>query len=125
MRKFLKFSERVGVRFSDADITDNVALQRYTKIFYNTLSYVVEYGGDHTAPVPVNEELTLAYPFLADDYAFKVCRIEPENNIHMVLEAYSVIKDKTLVIVGNWNNSDYGQELKKRYTGYQAFTLKI
>ena len=45
---FLKFSEKVAVKFSHADITDNEAIKRYTSINYKTLSHLIEYGGDHT-----------------------------------------------------------------------------
>ena len=42
------------------------------------------------------------HPFLTDPYAFKVCRIEPENNVHIVLEAFSKIEGLPLVMIGNW-----------------------
>ena len=115
VKKFLKFSERMAVRFSDADITDNLSIQRYTAINYKTLSHLIEYGGDHTSTQKLTSEDYRAYPFLRKPYAFKVCRIEPENNVHLILDAFSAIKNKTLVIVGNWENSEYGIGLKKQY----------
>jgi len=47
-------------------------------------------------------------------YAFTVCRIEPENNLHMILKAFETPPRwvPELVIVGNWNNSAYGRDLK-------------
>ena len=47
VRKFLKLSEYCAVKFSDADITDNAAIQRYTSIQYKTLSHMIAYGADH------------------------------------------------------------------------------
>jgi glycosyltransferase involved in cell wall biosynthesis len=47
-----------------------------------------------------------------------VCRIEPENNVHLILEAFSKIPHRKLVFVGNWNNSEYGKELKEKYRSY-------
>ena len=55
------------------------------------------------------------YPFLNAPYAFTVCRIEPENNLHLILEAFAPPPPLTLVIVGNWNNSEYGRELRRRH----------
>lgn len=55
------------------------------------------------------------YPFLNAPYAFTVCRIEPENNLHLILEAFAPPSPLTLVIVGNWNNSEYGRELRRRH----------
>jgi glycosyltransferase involved in cell wall biosynthesis len=55
------------------------------------------------------------YPFLNAPYAVSVCRIEPENNIELILEAFSIGDDFPLVVVGNWSNSDYGTNLLRRY----------
>lgn len=114
-KAFLKFSERVAVRWSHADITDNEAIKRYTSRHYKTLSHLVEYGADHVMAVKPTREDSKQYPFLNQPYAFKVARIEPENNIHVVLEAFKGLK-QNLVIVGNWNKSEYGQNLKAAYS---------
>lgn len=115
IKRFLKISEYLAVKFSDADITDNAALKRYTAINYKTLSYMVAYGADHVKPrPPIDTDLT-KHPFLKNDYAFKVCRIEPENNVHVILESFAMIPNKTLVVVGNWSNSPYGLALQEQY----------
>ena len=44
-------------------------------------------------------------------YALGICRIEPENNIHVIIEAFQEELPIRLVMVGNWLNSDYGREL--------------
>lgn len=115
IRRFLEFSEYLAVKFSDADITDNAAIKSYTAQKYKTLSHLVEYGADHVLKVKPKSIEYLKYPFLNEEYAFKVCRIEPENNIHVILEAYSLLPKKTLVVVGNWNKSEYGKALKEEY----------
>lgn len=121
-KKFLKLSERVAVKFSHGDITDNLSIKRYTSINYKTLSNLIEYGGDHTVKVGVRLKDRIKYGFLGSNYAFKVARIEPENNIHVVLEAFSKLKMK-LVVIGNWENSEYGQKLKADYSKYSNIVL--
>jgi len=116
IRKYLKLSEYLAVKFSDADITDNAAIKKYTAESYKTLSYLIEYGADHTKSVSIELDDYKAYPFLTDPYAFKVCRIEPENNVHIVLAAFAGMPARRLVIVGNWNVSEYGKKLKEKYT---------
>ena len=54
------------------------------------------------------------YPFLNSRYALTVCRIEPENNIHVILEAFSRDAAFPVVMIGNWDHNDYGKELKSR-----------
>lgn len=112
---FLKFSEWCAVKFSDADVTDNAAIQRYTAIRYNTCSHNIAYGSDHCIRQSIDGELFPKYPFLTGKYAFKVARIEPENNIHIILEAFQSFAQYPLVVVGNWNHSEYGRKLKSQF----------
>jgi glycosyltransferase involved in cell wall biosynthesis len=112
---YLWWAEKIAVKYSHIDISDNESIQDYTAVRYETLSRVIEYGADHTMKVVPNEEDIQKYPFLSDNYAVKVCRIEPENNVHIVLEAFKQKSDMNLVLVGNWNNSEYGKRLKEEY----------
>ncbi|TRX36162.1 glycosyltransferase family 1 protein [Flavobacterium sp. ZT3R18] len=112
---YLWWSEKIGIKFSHIDISDNESIQDYTALRYKTLSRVIEYGADHTMQVKPNRKDIRKYRFLKRNYAVKVCRIEPENNVHLVLEAFKKQSKMKLVIVGNWNNSKYGISLKENY----------
>lgn len=122
-RLFLKLSERVAVRFAHADIADNAVIKAYTARHYKTLSMLLAYGGDHASKQRMQPETLERFPFLKLPYAFKVARIEPENNIHTILEAFSFLPRHQLVLVGNWNNSAYGCELRERYAGHANLHL--
>jgi glycosyltransferase involved in cell wall biosynthesis len=113
---YLWWAEKIAVRYSHIDISDNESIQDYTALRYQTLSRVIEYGADHTLQVnPKNNDYQL-YPFLSQQYAVKVCRIEPENNVHLALQAFKEFSKLNLVIVGNWNNSEYGRNLREEYS---------
>lgn len=116
IKKFLIFSEQMAVRFSDEIITDNAGLQDYVAEIYGIKSSLIEYGADHVTAVPIQTPDIKAYPFLSQPYAFKVCRIEPENNIHVVLDAFKTMKNMPLVLVGNWTHSQYGKDLIAQYS---------
>jgi len=105
---YLFWAENLAVKYSHIDISDNESIQDYTAMRYGTLSRIIEYGADHTLVVKPTEEDYKEFDFLAKPYVFKVCRIEPENNVHEVIEAFMDLPDHTLVIVGNWDNSEYG-----------------
>jgi len=122
-QRFLKFSEKLAVRFSHADITDNEAIKRYTAIHYHTASYFIAYGADHVSPQRLTKEDYRKHPFLKRSYAFKVARIEPENNIELILKAFSKTSNRKLVVIGNWANSDYGVQLKEKYTKFENIYL--
>ena len=112
-KKFLRFSEKMAVRYSHEVISDNGAIAEYVKQTYGVNSHVIAYGGDHALAVT---GASVDEYNLPSDYAFAVCRIEPENNVHMVVEAFAQLAEHALVMVGNWNNSEYGRDIRKRYS---------
>ena len=120
---FLRWSEKLAIRFAHADISDNDAIQNYTARAYSSRSRVIEYGGDHARKQFITDDYLVRYPFLAKPYAFKVCRIEPENNVHLVLAAFAELASYPFVLVGNWANSAYGRDLKAEYANYPNLHL--
>ncbi|MEO1216628.1 MAG: DUF1972 domain-containing protein [Bacteroidota bacterium] len=122
-KAFLKYSEKLAVKYSDEVITDNAALQSYVKKEYGKDSRLITYGGDHVLPQAWTKSVEEDYPFSAKEYAFKVARIEPENNIHLILDAYSQIPDFKLVVVGNWEHSSYSLNLRRQYASYPNLFL--
>jgi glycosyltransferase involved in cell wall biosynthesis len=119
---FLKFSEKLAVKFSDRVITDNKAIQDYVTKEYGVASKLIEYGGDHVKNVILSDKMREAYPLTRHPYAFTVCRIEPENNIHITLEAFSQISFP-FIMVGNFRNSPYGENLIERYSNSKNILL--
>lgn len=120
-KKFLKFSEKLAIKYGDEIITDNEEIKKYVKKEYNKDSNMIAYGADHVEKIPLSTQVKEKYK-LPDGYAFKVCRIEPENNIHVILEAFKET-ELDLVIIGNWNKSDYGIHLLKEYNTYKNIHL--
>lgn len=109
---FKKWFEKICVHFSDVIIVDNQVLWNYVKATYNINSVLAEYGGDHAVLKPITNELIEIYPFLADKYDVSVSRAQEDMNIHILIEAYKEIPERNLVIISNWEISDYGIQLK-------------
>ena len=116
-RRFLKFSEKMAVKYADVVVTDNKGIQDYVSEEYGKESALIAYGGDHVIR-SINDDdcrrILQQYPVEEGKYAFSVCRIEPENNVHITLEAFKKSK-KNILFVGNWSRSEYGQNLFKEY----------
>lgn len=116
-RRFLKFSEKQAVKYGDVIITDNKGITDYVMEEYGKPSELIAYGGDHVLTYP-DEELVgrtmKEYGIEKDKYAMALCRIEPENNVHTILEAFENAK-KRLIFIGNWNKSEYGRNLAEKY----------
>ncbi|MEX8519836.1 MAG: DUF1972 domain-containing protein [Leptothrix sp. (in: b-proteobacteria)] len=119
-KHFLRFSEKIAVRYSHKVIADNGAIASYIQNTYGIDSHVIAYGGDHAIHVDI-AEVPSSIPSCG--YAFAVCRIEPENNVHMVLEAFTNLPEHRLVFVGNWNRSDYGRSLRQQYAEWSHIQM--
>ena len=115
-KRFLKFSEKLAVKYADIVVADNKVIQDYVFSEYSVDNELIAYGGDHANRVPVTEEILGQYPFLFENYAFTVCRIEPENNIHVILDAATQQNNILVVVVGNWRLSRYGMDLYNKYS---------
>lgn len=119
-KRYLRFSEELAVRLSHDVISDNYAIADYVKRVYGIDSHVIAYGGDHAVSVNSVAVDELALP---RHYSLSVCRIEPENNIHMILEAFCGLESQILVMVGNWNCSEYGRMHRAQYQSCKNFYL--
>jgi glycosyltransferase involved in cell wall biosynthesis len=120
-RRFLKVSERLAVRFSSIVVADNQAIARYVEVTYKRSCETIAYGGDH-AVIDAMIVLGTGPATDRDPYAFALCRIEPENNAHMILEAFATA-ELSLIFVGNWQASDYGKDLQQRYSKVPSIEL--
>ncbi len=122
-KRFLLFSEKMAVKYANDIIADNAAIQKYAFERYGISSILIEYGADHNAKEEIKKSTIQKYSFLQKDYAFKVARIEPDNNLHLILDAFESEEQIELVIIGNWNHSEYGKALKEKYSSLKHFHL--
>ena len=118
----LHHSEKMAVKYSDIVIGDNEGITDYVKKTYKKDAVLIAYGGDHVLKVE-DDTLYEKYPFCKNAYSVTVCRIEPENNIHIILEAFSKMPENQLVMVGNWENGEYGSNLKEKYSKFENIHL--
>lgn len=113
-KRFLKFSEKIAVKYSDIVVADNKGIADYVKDEYDVDAEVIAYGGDHAI---------VKKPSVFDaNYALALCRIEPENNVELILESFSTT-DKKLKFIGNWANSDFGCLMKNKYQQYSNIEI--
>lgn len=126
-KKLLKLSEKMAVKYSDIVIGDNKGItdyikSEYSKIVKNKKVELIAYGGDQGSRVQ-DDSLFEKYPFCQKPYAVTVCRIEPENNVHVILESFSKMPDEPIVFVGNWEKSEYGRTLKEKFSACKNIHL--
>ena len=120
-RSFLRFSEGIAVRYSDLVIADNKGIYDHVMKTYGKESVVIAYGADLCGVT--SDHLLGNHGLISKSYFFKVARIEPENNLLMILEAFSAVPSEKIVIVGNWNASNYGINLKLSFSEFENLIL--
>jgi glycosyltransferase involved in cell wall biosynthesis len=115
---FLRISEWFAVKFSHAIVADNQAVLEYVKSRYKKDCHLIAYGGDNS---PLDEtgsvtaEFSTQHHIKFSQYYLAICRIEPENNIEQILEAFLCLPNKNLVFVGNWGVSEFSKLMRNRY----------
>lgn len=120
-RRFLKFSEKMAVKHADVIIADNKAIQDYVFENYKKKAEMIAYGGDQVQRYVTDTETTRIlkkYGMKEKEYAISICRIEPENNCHMILDAFAHTYS-SLLFIGNWDLNEYGRSLKKKYASFR------
>ncbi len=112
-RNFLKKAEWLAAKNSDILIADSFKIQQHLMKQYGKRSTFIPYGADlfqdSDASVLKNFDLN------PHKYYLLVARMEPENNIEMVINGYlATQKKEPLVVVGSVSNK-YGKHLLKHY----------
>jgi len=115
-RKIIKLSESLLVKYCKTVIADNKGILEYIDNEYNKKSILIAYGGDQSKKIAKTQKDFIEYEFLKNEYAFIVTRIQSDNNIELILDAFGSIQTLPLVIVGNWENSEYGRKIKLIYS---------
>src|SRR5476651_766033 len=105
---YRNIAEWIALTFSHVNIANKESMQDYTALRYATRNLQ---AGELTTEIS-------KYPFMDRPYAFKHCRVAPENNIEMILESFVQTPQHQLVIAGNWNKTEYGKTLRKAYSIY-------
>lgn len=113
--KYIKFGEKVAVKYADEIIVLSKNVQKYFKDEYNRETRFIPNGV--SKPEIVKAEIIKdKYNLKKDEYILFLGRIVPEKGIHYLIDAYNKIKtNKKLVIAGSASDTDsYYAELKEK-----------
>ena len=112
-KKFLKVAEKLAAKHADILIADSIGIQKYLKSTYNKESEYIPYGA--TSYTSEESNGLLKFQLQPKTYALVMARMEPENNIEMVIKGFMhSARNIDLVIIGNTSNK-YGTYLTRTY----------
>lgn len=114
VRAFLKVAERWAVKSSDYLISDSKGIQQYLEKTYHRESEFIAYGADlFRSP---NEEALDPYKVTPGNYNMLIARMEPENNIEVILDGAVAAQDKVpFLVVGKQDVNAFGKYLVEKY----------
>ncbi len=116
--KYIKFGERVMVKYADEIIVLSESARDYFKETYNRDTVLIHNGIERPVKKEA-EEITKLYALSKDSYICIVSRLTAEKGVHYLIDAYNSIKtDKKLVIAGDTSDTDeYVKMLKEKAEG--------
>ncbi|MGM8362806.1 DUF1972 domain-containing protein [Flavobacterium sp. ARAG 55.4] len=116
VKKFLRYAESLGVKYSDYLISDSIGIQIYLKKTYKAHSTYIAYGASLFNSNDV--DVLAAYQLNAYEYDMLIARLEPENSIEIILDGVAKANlNRPFLIIGNHETS-YGNYLKEKYSIY-------
>jgi glycosyltransferase involved in cell wall biosynthesis len=113
VRGFLKFAEKLAVNSSRFHVADSPVIKEYLDAKYGINCKYIGYGA---SLFPAAEEnLLREYGLEKNNYFLLMARMEPENNVEMILDGYLLSGSKNkFVVIGNTSNG-YGSHLREKY----------
>jgi glycosyltransferase involved in cell wall biosynthesis len=113
---YLKFSERLAGITANCVLTDSLFIQVYYQKKYGKETVYIPYGADIKDSVP--SDALKRFGLEPGRYILQSCRIEPENNVHLVIEAY--LKTNMTLPLAILGDAPMGHEYKKRLLSLAA-----
>lgn len=121
VQKYLLYAESLAVKKSNFLISDSIGIQSYLKSKYNVDSIYIPYGA--TENDEFDSSILGQYSLLPNKYNLLIARMEPENNIEMIIKAtIANHENDKLIVIGNYSNK-FGQYLFDKYASNQVVFL--
>lgn len=112
--RFLKFGEKMAVKYADEVIVLSDNMKQYFKQKYDRETVYIPNGISKPERREA-DQIRQRWMFEKDSYVLFLARIVPEKGVHYLINAYQQLEtDKKLVIAGgSSHSSEYYEELKE------------
>jgi glycosyltransferase involved in cell wall biosynthesis len=124
-KAFLRLSERIAVRRSHYIIADSASIKNYLENTYKAARQkvkVIEYGSFLNENF--DNSILKSKGLNFRDYYLVVCRLEPENNVHMIIDGFLRTASKSvLVVVGQLTGKKYVHKLQDQFKSDRVIFL--
>lgn len=113
VRRFLKYAEKLGIKYSDYLISDSIGIQNYLSDEYGATSLFIPYGAD----LFISPDKRYLDEYNVKEYSFNmlIARLEPENSIETILDGAVLANSETPFLVIGKHDSKFGEYLKNKF----------
>lgn len=113
VQRFLLHAEKLAVKFADYHVADSSVIQSYLNKKYDISCEHIPYGAEIFQNE--DEDLLKEYAVRKHNYFLLIARMEPENNIEIILDGFSRSgSTKKFLVVGDTRNK-FGRHLVKKF----------
>ncbi|MBQ7133172.1 MAG: glycosyltransferase family 4 protein [Ruminococcus sp.] len=126
--KYIKFGEKMAVKFADEIIVLSNRVKEYFKDTYDRDTVYIP-NGVNAPEIIEPERIAEEFSLKKDSYILFLGRLVPEKGVHLLIDAFKDVKtDKKLVIAGGTSDTDdYVSQLEDKaahddriiFTGFQ------
>src|SRR5258706_2174031 len=113
IRQFLKLAESLAAKNADLLIADSSQMQEHFLTVYGRNPLYIPYGAE--VFTEINPSVPGKYKLIPHQYFLLIARMEPENNIEMIIRGYLASnREFPLVVIGNMTNK-FGKYVCSEY----------
>ncbi len=115
---FLKWNEKLAIKLADGNIIDHPEVGNYYIKRYKAYTHYIPFGAEtEKLKIAEHEELNkiLGFELESNNYYLLISRLEPENNVEMILDAYKALEQDNIFLVIGSTDTKYGKYLLKKF----------
>src|SRR5690606_17815145 len=114
-QRFLRWAESLAARKAHTMIADSPGIQKYLAAKYNRKPVYIPYGATGFNEEEADASILLKYNLTPGNYDLLIARMEPENNIEMIIRGHlKASPGRPLFIIGNITNK-FGKYITSHY----------
>ncbi|MEO5572629.1 MAG: DUF1972 domain-containing protein [Bacteroidia bacterium] len=112
IQRLTRWFEKIAVKKSHALVADNIGIEKYLDENFHKPSYFIPYAANI---ISANESVLEKYNLKKSAYHVMIGRLEPENNIEMILDGVvQSLSEIPCIVFANFKTK-YGQHLVNKY----------
>ncbi|MGN8069834.1 DUF1972 domain-containing protein [Mucilaginibacter sp. SG564] len=122
VQQFLKYAEKLAVKYSHYYVADSRVIKSYLADKYNITSEYIPYGAD-----VYSDQEREQYDFdeaLKEDYFLLMARMEPENNIETILDGFNKSNSRRKFKVLGDTGNRFGKYITNKFNNDERIEFK-